>query len=120
MKSKPWWRDSAYHIWRTYFALERDGVGKDDQKWKKLSEPEKRFYALSHHIFRTQFVKTDQDILQMYFTSRWGDDQYEVKEYSEKTGIPESVIWMVISRAARAIMEACGFLEKKEDKDGQA
>lgn len=114
MSAKPWWKDSANHIWRTYFALERDGF-----KWEDLSEPEKRFYALSHHVFRTEFVKSDQDILRMYFTTRWGDDQYEVDEYAKKTGIPTSVIWMVISRAGRLIMEACGFLEKKEDKKGE-
>ena len=110
MKSKEWWRDTANHIWRTYFALVRDGF-----EWDKLSDPEKRFYALSHHVFRTEFVKSDQDILRMYFTTRWGDDQFEVEEYAKKTGTPEKVIWMVIRRANRTIMEACGLLEKKDD-----
>ena len=112
MKSVEWWRGTATHMWRTYFALERDGF-----VWEKLSLPDQRIYAICNHVYRTRFVKTDQDILQYYFTSRWGDDLYAVEDYSLKNNIPTKVIWMVIRRANRTIMEECGFLEKKEDAD---
>ena len=110
MKSIEWWRGVSTHMWRTYFALVRDGF-----EWDKLSDPDRRIYAVCHHVFSKQFVKTDQDILQYYFTSRWGDDLYAVEDYSLKNNIPTKVIWMVIRRANRAIMEECGFLERKED-----
>ena len=112
MKSVEWWRGTATHMWRTYFALERDGF-----VWEKLSLPDQRIYAICNHVYRTRFVKSDQDILQYYFTSRWGDDLYAVEDYSLKNNIPTMVIWMVIRRANRTIMEECGFLEKRGDPD---
>ena len=110
MKSIEWWRGTATHMWRTYFALQRDGFD-----WNKLTLPDQKIYAVCHHLFSTRFVKTDQDILQMYFTSRWGDDQYAVEDYSLKNGIPTKVIWMVVRRANRTVMEECGFLERKDE-----
>ena len=110
MKSIEWWRGTATHMWRTYFALQRDGFD-----WEKLSQPDRRIYAVCHHVFLKDFVKTDQDILQAYFTSRWGDDQYVVEDYSLKNNIPTKVIWMVVRRANRTVMEECGFLERKDD-----
>lgn len=97
-------------MWRTYFALERDGF-----TWEDLSRPDQRIYAVCHHIYLKRFVKSDQDILRSYFTSRWGDDLYAVEDYSLKNNIPTKVIWMVIRRANRAVMEEAGFLERREE-----
>jgi hypothetical protein len=55
----------------------------------------------------------------MYFTSRWGDDLYTVEDYSIKHNIPTKVIWIVIRRANRAVMEATGLLEKKGENDDE-
>lgn len=110
MKNIEWWRGTATHMWRTYFAMERDGF-----EWEELSTPNQKFYAICHHLYTKKFVKADQDILRAYFTSRWGDDLYAVEDYSLKNNIPTKVIWMVIRRANRAVMEECGFLERKED-----
>ena len=55
----------------------------------------------------------------MYYTTRWGDDQYAVEDYALKNKIPVKVIWMVIRRANRTVMEECGFLEKKEVNDDE-
>ena len=109
MRNTDWWRGTATHMWRTYFSLERDGFD-----WDNLSLPERRIYAICNHVYLKSFVKTDQDILKYYFTSRWGDDLYAVEDYSLKNNIPTKVIWMVIRRANRTIMEECGFLERKE------
>ena len=114
MKNIEWWRGVSTHMWRTYFALERDGFD-----WATLSEPNRKFYAICHHLFTKKFVKTDQDILRYYFTSRWGDDIYAVEDYSLKNNIPVKVIWMVIRRANRMVMEECGFLERKEDSQDE-
>ena len=109
-KSIEWWRGTATHMWRTYFALQRDRFN-----WDKLNLPDQRIYAVCHHVFLSKFVKTDQEILQYYFTSRWGDDIYAVEDYALKHNIPIKVIWMVIRRANRTVMEEVGFLERKDD-----
>ena len=114
MKSVEWWRTAATHCWRTYFALQRDGFS-----WDKLSLPDQKIYAVCHHLFLSKFVKTDQDILRFYFTSRWGDDIYAVEDYAAKNNIPVKVIWMVIRRANRAVMEEIGLLVKKEDEQDE-
>lgn len=114
MKSTDWWRGTATHMWRTYFALQRDGF-----KWDTLSLPDQKIYAVCHHLFLSKFVKTDQDILKFYFTSRWGDDIYAVEDYSAKNNIPVKVIWMVIRRANRAVMEEVGLLVRKEDEQDE-
>jgi len=112
MKSVEWWRGTANHMWRTYFALKRSGFN-----WDKLSRPDQRIYAVCHHLYEKRFVKSDQAILEMYFTTRWGDDQYAVEDYSLKHNVPVRVIWMVVKRANRIVMEQCGFLETKEGED---
>lgn len=99
-------------MWRTYFALKRDGFD-----WDNLSMSDQRIYAVCNHVFTKYFVKTDQNILQMYFTTRWGDDQYAVEDYSIKSNIPTKVIWIVIRKANRRVMEEIGLLERKEDTD---
>ena len=110
MKNIEWWRGTATHMWRVYFAMQRDGFD-----WESLSLPYQRIYAVCHHVFTKQFVKTDQEILQYYFTSRWGDDLYAVEDYSLKHNIPVKVIWMVIRRANRSVIEEVGLLERKEE-----
>ena len=114
MKNIEWWRSTANHMWRTYFALERDGFN-----WDRLAESDRKFYAICHHVYLKDFVKADQDILKMYYTTRWGDDQYAVEDYSLKHNIPTKVIWMVIRRANRTVMEECGFLERKGSDDNE-
>lgn len=108
-KSSEWWRSTANHMWRVYFALERDGF-----TWDHLAEPDRRIYAVCHHLFLHRFVPSDQNILRMYFTSRWGDDRYAVEDYSARNNIPTTVIWMVIRRANRVVMEEIGLLERKD------
>lgn len=112
MKNIEWWRGTAQHMWRTFFALDRDGFD-----WDAMPDSNRKIYAICMHIFRTQFVKSDQDILRMYFTSRWGDDLYAVEDYSLKHNVHTRVIWIVIRRANRAVMEEIGLLERKEETD---
>ena len=95
-------------MWRTYFALRKLDT-------PPTGETDARIYGICDGIFHTRFVKADQDILTMYFTSRWGDDLYAVEDYSLKHNIPVKVIWMVIKKANRSVMEECGLLERKED-----
>lgn len=112
VKTIEWWRGISTHMWRTYFALVRDGF-----VWENLSAPDQKFYAICNHILLKRFSPHDQDILRMYYTSRWGYDQHAVEDYSLRNDIPTRVIWMVIRRANREVMYECGFLERKDEYD---
>ena len=113
MKSIEWWRSTAQHMWRTYFALRRQQ--ETGQVIPLMSDPDRKIYDICNRIYSDFFVKSDQDILRMYFTSKWGDDLYAVEDYSLKQNIPTRVIWIVIRRANRKVMEETGLLERKED-----
>lgn len=109
MKKPEWWRDTANHMWRIFFALQRDGFD-----WNQLSLSYRKIYAVCNHVFVKKFAKTDQDILAFYFNTRWGDDIYAVEDYSAKHGVSVNVIWMVIRRANRTLMEEIGLLDRKD------
>lgn len=79
------------------------------------TESEKLIYSICDRVFTDEFVKSDQDIVQMYFTSRWGDDLYAVEDYSLKHNIPVKIIWIVIKRASRSVIEHIGLLDRKEE-----
>lgn len=108
MKNIEWWRSTATHMWRTYFAICRDGMN-------NLSDPEKKIFDICNPVFQNDFIKSDQAVLQMYYTSRWGDDKFAVESYSFHHNIPVDTIWMIIRRANRTVMENVGLLEKKND-----
>lgn len=112
MKSVEWWRGTAKHMWRTYFALKNKDV-------TAMSPADMKIYDICNRIFTDSFVKSDRDILQMYFTSRWGDDLYAVEDYSLKHNISTKVIWIVINKASRMTMEATGLLDRKEGEQNE-
>lgn len=114
-KGAEWWRNTAQHMWRTYFAIQRM---KQDDPASPLSPAESRTFDICDRVFNDSFVKSDQNILVMYFSSRWGDDLYTVEDYSLKYSVPPSVIWMVIRRANRLVMENIGILDPKDDEHG--
>lgn len=116
MKNIEWWRGTATHMWRTFFAIKAKDA---DKVWNTLELPDQKFYAICNHIYTNYFVSSDQAILQMYFTSRWGDDQYAVEDYSLKNNIPTKVIWMVVRRANKLAMIETGFIPKKEEKQDE-
>ena len=117
VKNIEWWRSTAIHMWRTYFVLKQmDEAERESQ----LSAADMKIFAICHKVFLEQFVSSDQDILKMYFTSRWGDDQYAVEDYSLRKNVPTRVIWIVIRRANRKVIEDLGILERKEDPNNAA
>jgi len=94
-------------MWRSYFAIR--GIGQEPTTPANV-----KTYDICDRIFTDRFVKADQDILRMYFTSRWGDDLYAVEDFANKKGIPTKVIWMVVRRANRLVIEEIGILDRKE------
>ena len=121
MRSIEWWRTTAQHMWRTYFALKRkqEESFQNNELPPETSDADIRIYKTCDKIYQNDFVKSDQDILKMYFTSRWGDDLYAVEDYSLKNDIPVKVIWIVIRKASRFVMEEIGLLDRKEAADGE-
>ncbi len=98
-------------MWRTYFALEHQNFD-----WNQLSDSTRKKFAICQHVLLSRFSGTDQDILRMYFTSRWGDDMYAVEEYAHRHQMPAKVVWMVVKRADRAVIEEIGLVERKGEE----
>lgn len=117
MKAVEWWRSVATHMWRTYFSLEKENLEQDKtgERWARVSSPDKKFYAICQDVLHNKFEEKDRNILRMYFTTPWGTDQHAVEDYSLRNNIPTTVIWIVIRRANRLVMESVGFLEKRQD-----
>lgn len=80
-----------------------------------VSESTRNICRICERVLSNCFVPSDQEILRVYFTSRWGDDLYTVEDYSARTGIPVSTIWMVVKRASRAVMEEMALIERRGD-----
>ena len=110
MKNPEWWRSTANHMWRIYFNLQNNGFN-----WDNLSLSYRKIFAVCNHVFLKKCPAIDQNILRFYFSTRWGDDIYAVEDYSAKNNIPVKVIWMVIRRANRTLMEEIGLLDRKDD-----
>lgn len=117
MKNIEWWRSTAQHMWRTYFALKRqqEEAYREQKLPPESNDADELIYKTCDKIFQDKFVRSDQDILKMYFTSRWGDDLYAVEDYSLKHDIPVKVIWIVIRKANRFVIEDVGLLDRKGD-----
>lgn len=104
-----WWSKASSHMWRKFFKLEQEGF-----VWDELSESTRNIYTSCQKIYATRFSPQDQEIIRHYYSARWGDDVYAVEEYSLKHNIPVNMIWMIIRRANRLIIEEFGLLDKKE------
>lgn len=112
MKSIDWYWDTAQHMWRTYFAIERD-------KPDTLSTSANHIYVTCKQILESDFSERDVTILKAYFTARECLDRYFVEDYSLKNNIPTTVIWMIVRRANRTVIETLGLIEKKPGKEKQ-
>lgn len=121
MKNIEWWRNTAHHMWRTYFALRRqqDDAFQDNNLPPEISDADAFIYKTCDRIYHDRFSQHDQDILRMYFTSRWGDDLYAVENYSLKHNVPVKIIWIVIKKADRYAIEDIGILDRKDGTDGE-
>ena len=112
MKTIEWWRNTANHMWRVYFDLVRQSENGTIRIPDDISASAQNIYNTCDRAFRNEFVQSDQEILRMYFTSRWGDDIYAVEDYSLRNGIQTTYIWKVIRRANRIVIEDIGLLDK--------
>lgn len=85
-----------------------------DSDRENLSGSEARAFSICDRVFRERFTAIDQQIVEMYYNRKWGDDQYVVEEYAKTHNIPLAIIWITIRRARREIMEQMGILDKRK------
>lgn len=109
MDNIKWWSKAASHMWRVFFQLERDGF-----HWDELSDATKRIYSACQKIYASRFTPSDQKVIKYYYNSRWGDDVYAVEDYSLRNNIPVNMIWMIVRRANRMIIEEFGLIDRRE------
>lgn len=103
-------------MWRVYFAIRnrQSNCWGDPSFFSQMTVSEKFIYDTCDAVFKDKFARTDQEILEMYYTTKWGDDLYAVDEYSAKNNIPHNVIWRIIIRAERLVIEEAKLLDRKE------
>ena len=111
-----WWRTAAQHMWRTYFAVESrmDESGYPDKGGADIS-----IYNMCAKVLHDKFSTADQDIIRMYFTSKWGQDIHDVEDYSLKHNLTVNYIWNTIRRANRAVFVELGLIDRKEENNEQ-
>lgn len=103
-KDSYWYRQTAQHMWRTFFKLSASPDRTD------LTDAERNILSVCGKVFSERFPRSDQDIIRMYYTSRWGDDLYAVEDYSQKHQISASAIWTVVHRANRLVIKEIGII----------
>lgn len=107
MNQTEWWRDTAIHMWRTFFAMENSSPHERDIVKRKL-------YVLCQYVMSALSAQ-ERDIVRTYFTSRWGDDRNAVRTYARKHHMRQNAVWFVVRKAQRMIIEEIGLIEKREE-----
>ena len=93
---KEWWRGTAQHMWRTYFAI--CGREPDDGT-------EKYIFGICDDVLNNRLTWQEQNIVKMFYSPGRKPENYEVENYSLMHDIPTSTIWSVITTANRLVME---------------
>lgn len=112
-QTQEWWKQTANHVWRTYFAI--DTLYATLSSAPHLSASEHNIYSLCNRVVRNLRVPSDLDILRMYYTTPFGQELHNVRQYSESHGIPEHTIWNAVRHANRAVIEEIGLLDRKRN-----
>ena len=110
MKKVEWWRGTANNAFRTYFYVISEG------RQDRMTPSEQKKYVACDKVFREADEQL-KHVLTKFYSAKWGDDRYFVEDYSEKIGIDESFVWIMINSARRAVMEELGLLDRRERKN---
>ena len=107
--SKPWFQRAASHIWRTYYRYQRAG---------KAPETEQKEYSfrLCRQVL-DGIPRHYRPFLEGYFSTPWGMDQDFVRTFSTGSGIPENILWSLVSQANRQFFELTGLLEPRAEEN---
>lgn len=108
-----WWKQTANHIWRTYFALLRSTDINPD-RLLSLSTAERTAYNACTVVCNSLPVQSDIDIIRMYYTTPKGQELANVDQFASDNKIPVPIIWNVIRHANRAVIEEIGLIDRKQ------
>ena len=106
MRQSDWWWDTAQHMWRTYFVIRHT-------QESDLDRSEKYILSVCDYVF-SHVPIPDRPVLQDYFTPRRSLDTLFVSQYAKDHGIHAGILWIIIRKANRAVIETIGLLDKKE------
>lgn len=98
-------------MWRIYFSIQRQTRENDRIT---VSPATARICDVCSRVLSARFTSLDQEILEMFFTTGWGDSVYAVEDYSLRRNIPTTVIYKIVRKANRAVMEDLGILDRKD------
>lgn len=107
-----WWKQTANHVWRTYFAILRT-QGNNPDNLLSLSTAERTAYNVCNIVCNSLPVKSDVDILRMYYTTPKGQELANIDLYASKHNIHTNIIWNVVRHANRAVIEEMGLIDRK-------
>ena len=107
-----WWKQTANHIWRTYFAIIAS-YGSDPDNLFRLSNAERNTYNICTAVCNRFRIPSDIDILRMYYTTPKGMELANVQQFSADNNIPTDSIWNAVRHANRAVIEELGLLDRK-------
>lgn len=68
------------------------------------------------HRAISRFNNAEQNVMQMYYTSKWGQDLHDVEDYSERSGMTVNNIWNIIGAANRAAVEERGLIDRRREE----
>lgn len=110
--SNEWWKQTANHIWRTYFAILRT-QGNNPDKLLRMSTSERTAYNACNIVCRKLPVQSDINILRMYYTTPKGQELYNIDKYASDNNIHVNTIWNVVRHANRAVIEEIGLIDRR-------
>ena len=105
---KPWYYNTAVHMWRFYFRAM-------DANPDKMTEPNKLNWQACDRVFKI----TDPahiDAMRMYYMTEIGkfNDMKAVKDYSSRNGMPEADIWDIINTANYSVIVERGLMDRRD------
>lgn len=115
MKAGDWYYGTATHMWRRYMNIRRHEQVNGQKP--DMSFADRTKYDICEKAL-SRIAKEDRDIVVTCFSSNRDYIPYMVENYSLKNNIPVKVVWTVIYKANRILMEELGLLDRKEEHDG--
>lgn len=97
-----WWKLFSINLLRTFIAIRNT----DPYTW---GNTEKRKFAIVKPVYDS-LSEHDQRIIEQYFSADWRKDQETVSKISEETGLSTEIVWIIISKAEKKVIQTMGLL----------
>ena len=110
MKKNEWWRGTATHMWRLFFAINRN---KTDLS--SLTESARYIYNTCYTVYTEKLSAFEQDAIRTYASSRWEDTIRTVESYAAQNTLQLDDVWNAIRKTNRITVETLGLIDRKDD-----